>query len=295
MTFDTEQIYKQLNESISIGVEELIINKLNKIYSLDSNIEVAKAFIAEILDSYQQLSRAINTQNASNVFQAYYTILESTENILKRHSDILNNDAIEMIEIRWFISCSKSTIQGFEVILNSFKQSEMISFLEEFYNGLDLIVRVLEDSVLTYNYFYLNTSLGILIHDFIIIAPEFVEKKINQFKGKSYNTSKFIYWQRLIFRALASATDTLSSNNASETTRESTIKELYPDQESYKYMETQGQLFDKSLPKLNQKYRDMYVHFEDGKVLDYDQDEDTLIDRVLENNNYQDVFIEKVS
>lgn len=74
----------------------------------------------------------------------------------------------------------------------------------------------------------------------------------------------------------------------------SIIRELYPDEESYQYMETQGKLFDLALSELSRKYQGMYVHFENGQVLDYDEDEEVLIDRVLENNNYQDVFIKRV-
>lgn len=84
-------------------------------------------------------------------------------------------------------------------------------------------------------------------------------------------------------------------HNNIDTARESTIKNLYPDDESYIYMETQGLLFDQALSELRKKYKNMYVHFENGQVLDYDENEDILIDRVLENNNYQDVFIEKLS
>ena len=84
-------------------------------------------------------------------------------------------------------------------------------------------------------------------------------------------------------------------HNSIGTVRESTIKNLYPDDKSYIYMETQGVLFDRALSELRKKYNNMYVHFENGQVLDYDKNEDILIDRVLENNNYQDVFIEKVS
>lgn len=295
MTLDTNQLYEQLNKGISVGVEELLINKLNKIYSLDSDIELAKVFITEILDLYQRLHTTINIDDSNEIFTAYYKTLKETENIINRYSDVLNHDAPEMREVKWFIWRSKYTIQGFEIIISSFKEKNKIDFLERYFDGLNLIVEVLEDSETTKNYFFFDTVLGVLIQDFISVAPMFVEKKYAQFKKQECDTAKLIFWQRSILRAIASAKSTLLRANTSAIARESTIKDLYPDDESYQYMETQGQLFDMSVSKLSNKYKNMYVHFEDGKVLDYDEDEETLIDRVLENNNYQDVFIERVS
>ena len=295
MTLDTNQLYEQLNKGISVGVEDLLINKLNKIYSLDSDIELAKVFITEILDLYQRLHETINLDDSNEIFTAYYQTLKETENIINRYSDVLNHDAPEMREVKWFIWRSKYTIQGFEIIIGSFKEKNRIDFLERYFDGLNLIVEVLEDSETTKNYFFFDTVLGVLIQDFISVAPMFVEKKYARFKKQECDTAKLIFWQRSILRAIASAKSTLLRANTSAITRESTIKELYPDDKSYQYMETQGQLFDMSVSKLSNKYKNMYVHFEDGKVLDYDEDEETLIDRVLENNNYQDVFIERVS
>jgi hypothetical protein len=59
-------------------------------------------------------------------------------------------------------------------------------------------------------------------------------------------------------------------------------------------MERQGKIFDDMLPTLAKHYAGKYVHFEDGKVLDYDDNKSRLVTRVLEKDSSKQTFIEKV-
>ncbi|WP_013323620.1 DUF5678 domain-containing protein [Gloeothece verrucosa] len=72
--------------------------------------------------------------------------------------------------------------------------------------------------------------------------------------------------------------------------QEEKLKKLYfqyVGEEEYYYGKRQEESFNKNLPILIKQYSGKYVLFEDGKVIDYDLDEDTLLDRVEETDFYQ--------
>jgi hypothetical protein len=63
------------------------------------------------------------------------------------------------------------------------------------------------------------------------------------------------------------------------------------------YMEAQEKQFNKKLIDLQKEYSGKYILFENGKVIDFDLDEDTLLDRVWETDfvkKRNGIFIKKV-
>jgi Family of unknown function (DUF5678) len=62
------------------------------------------------------------------------------------------------------------------------------------------------------------------------------------------------------------------------------ISDLFWDKQDYTYITQQKQAFDRCLPELIEKYADKYVLFEDGIVIDSDEDEDVLLDRAFETD-----------
>jgi predicted transcriptional regulator len=66
------------------------------------------------------------------------------------------------------------------------------------------------------------------------------------------------------------------------------VEGLFWNQDAYNYITKQSDLFDTMLPQLIEQYAGMYVLFEDGKVIDADIDEDTLLDRVWETDIVRD-------
>lgn len=79
-----------------------------------------------------------------------------------------------------------------------------------------------------------------------------------------------------------------------EQEEEEALKNLYPDLETYEYMEGQGKIFDLHLPRLQEKYPNMYVRFENGVVLDWDEDDMKLVERSEQKCAGKLFFIEKV-
>ncbi|MDJ0615612.1 MAG: hypothetical protein QNJ63_02500 [Calothrix sp. MO_192.B10] len=103
----------------------------------------------------------------------------------------------------------------------------------------------------------------------------------------------------LIFSALAYYHDHISEVQKllqvqEQVANEEIAKNLYPDLATYEYLQHQGKLFDEMLPKLLPKYENYYVYFEEGKVLEYNQDEEKLLDLVEKKYGLKPMFIEKV-
>jgi hypothetical protein len=74
-----------------------------------------------------------------------------------------------------------------------------------------------------------------------------------------------------------------------------TTSNVYPDPEVLEYMEHQVQLFDQMRPELLKHYQDQYIWFEDGKVLDTDQDQAALAIRAYSQKGLRPLLIKKVS
>ena len=71
-------------------------------------------------------------------------------------------------------------------------------------------------------------------------------------------------------------------------------KEAYPDPQILSYMEQQAKLFEQKRAELLKQYGEMYVVFENGEVLDADEDEAALVTRTYQRS-FKDRFIKKVS
>ena len=79
-----------------------------------------------------------------------------------------------------------------------------------------------------------------------------------------------------------------------EKVQKESAKSLYPDSETYHYIQKQAADFEQVLPELLREYAGYYVYFEDGRVLEADTDEERLLDLVEEKYGLKPMFIEKV-
>jgi hypothetical protein len=68
----------------------------------------------------------------------------------------------------------------------------------------------------------------------------------------------------------------------------------YPDPEVLEYIEYQANLFDQQRSELLKQYQNQYVWFEDGEVLDTDQDQSALVNRVYSKIGPRPLLIKKV-
>jgi hypothetical protein len=69
----------------------------------------------------------------------------------------------------------------------------------------------------------------------------------------------------------------------------------YIDHDRLAHLEHQQMLFDVAKPELLQTYRDQYVAFEDGQVLDYDSDDRAMAERVYAKYGYRDILMQWVT
>jgi uncharacterized protein (DUF433 family) len=83
-------------------------------------------------------------------------------------------------------------------------------------------------------------------------------------------------------------------SNQQKATETEIAKSLYPDLETYKFIQLQAQLFKQMLPELIINYEGQYVYFENGQVLASDTDEERLLDFVEGKFGLKPMFIEKV-
>ncbi len=73
-----------------------------------------------------------------------------------------------------------------------------------------------------------------------------------------------------------------------------TTPDVYPDPDVLDYIEHQAQLFDQMRPELLKHYRGQYVWFEDGNVLDTDEDRAALTIRAYNRTGLRPLLIKKV-
>ncbi|WP_310483884.1 hypothetical protein [Chamaesiphon sp. VAR_48_metabat_403] len=81
-----------------------------------------------------------------------------------------------------------------------------------------------------------------------------------------------------------SSTDLVRTVDKNGNSFEYKIEDLYPNEDSYRYITNQSKVFQEYLPELVTKYGGKYVVFEDGKVIDCDEDEDILLERIWETD-----------
>jgi hypothetical protein len=68
----------------------------------------------------------------------------------------------------------------------------------------------------------------------------------------------------------------------------------YPAPEIVAYMEQQADLFEIAKPQLIEQFRDRYVWFENGQVLDSDLNHEALVLRIYGEGEPRPLFIRKV-
>jgi hypothetical protein len=67
-----------------------------------------------------------------------------------------------------------------------------------------------------------------------------------------------------------------------------TVRDLFWSQDAYDYLKEQEKSFAVHLPELIDRYSGQFIVFEDGRVIDADLSEDTLLDRISETDFFKD-------
>jgi hypothetical protein len=67
-----------------------------------------------------------------------------------------------------------------------------------------------------------------------------------------------------------------------------TVRDLFWSQDAYDYLKEQEKSFAVHLPELTARYGGQFIVFEDGRVIDADLSEDTLLDRISETDFFKD-------
>ena len=67
-----------------------------------------------------------------------------------------------------------------------------------------------------------------------------------------------------------------------------TLRDLFWSQDAYDYLKEQEKSFEVHLPELIDRYGGQFIVFEDGRVIDADLSENTLLDRISETDFFKD-------
>ena len=67
-----------------------------------------------------------------------------------------------------------------------------------------------------------------------------------------------------------------------------TLRDLFWSQDAYDYLKEQEKSFEVHLPELIDRYGGQFLVFEDGRVIDADLSENTLLDRISETDFFKD-------
>lgn len=67
-----------------------------------------------------------------------------------------------------------------------------------------------------------------------------------------------------------------------------TVRDLFWSQDAYDYLKEQEKSFEVHLPELIDRYGGQFIVFENGRVIDADFSEDTLLDRISDTDFFKD-------
>ena len=86
----------------------------------------------------------------------------------------------------------------------------------------------------------------------------------------------------------------ISDNSLSNAESLEKEQAIYPNIETRNYLQRQSKLYNQQKSQLLNKYSGMYIIFEEGKVIDADQDETALVMRAYKKMGVRDLFVKKV-
>lgn len=182
-------------------------------------------------------------------------------------------------------------LQGLYAICEGKAEGGVLPKMQKIYEGVDKVDRAIEEYPLLLpdltGQIFADLANAILA-DTNQIAPaengSEDSQQIESYKRMLSHCARSILWQ----------VDKYEGQRTAEQAAEEKLKNFYPDLETYEYMEGQAKIFARHLPRLQEKYPDMYVRFENGEVFDWDEDELTLVQRSEKQCGRQLFFIGEV-
>lgn len=292
----------------------MAINLHQIIQNSDDNEQILR-----IKETFSQIEQIVNTSNASlsekdeflSVFEdicdlirgkndlqkkcEFLQALEENLEILKEFANQENIDSIEQIQ-----NLAKIETKWLESKLYFYSASLAIENNEKeltiIYKGCICFLDIVENY---YNYFTKNKqkiireiAQNIISYQlFIDYAKERPGGELTSTAIAIINAAKAILWEVDRHEKV----NLESASLAEEMEYEKKVQSLFPDQESYDYMRKQSQVFSEKWPEIVINFCNKYVLFENGEVLDSDEDRDALINRAWEKTGPRTIFTEFVS
>ena len=181
--------------------------------------------------------------------------------------------------------------QGIYAICESNTEGGVLRGIQKIYEGVDIVDRAIEEYPLL-----LPDFTGQLFADLAYRTLAYTDQVAPAENGSEYLQQIESYKRMLSHcaRSILWQVDKYERQRTAEQAAEEKLKNFYPDLETYEYMEGQAKIFARHLPRLQEKYPNMYVRFENGEVFDWDEDELTLVKRSEKKCGRQLFFIGEV-
>jgi len=303
MAINLQQIVENINDNEEIQEVketfsriEQILNKMFHSPNASFPEEAIREFFS-VYDLYLRILEENDLQKKCKILQELEQNLEIYKNKYKEFANQEAIDVIEQIQIWgrnttvWLTSKIYFHLGYLEIEKNNNEKG-----LTLIYNGCLFLLDIVENY---YNYFTKNGHKIIReIAKNLISDQPFIDDAKKQPGGEVASTTiairnaaKAILWE--VDRHEKANLE--SASLAEEMEYEKRVQSLFPDKESYDYMRKQSQLFSEKWSEIVVNFCNKYILFENGEVLDSDEDRDALINRAWEKTGPRTIFTEFVS
>lgn len=269
------------------------IDKLNNIL-LSSEAEIPPESAEEFEAIRQVIIKTLTLKELLPQAEMYLDIGNLLLGFITKYKDFLSAEYCEEVSSSVsIVQAASLLLRGIHLVNTSKTLDDNFTKLEELTSAMHYIAQALEEHSLFLslnNYNYLME-----------IAHRAVEATKDLKPENSNEEIKFNFYKKILKRSVRSMLLIVEEFEKKEKEKqedieyERKVQNLFSDTESYEYMMRQWQLFSEKWSEIVVDYCGKYILFEDGKVVDWDEDSDTLIDRVRAKTGPRTLFTKFVS
>lgn len=268
-------------------------SSLEKLYCLDNYHEKEKEINNFINDFIIKCKQLLQQNDVDDIFEHSNYLIKFTNHFIDKNKGFIT------VECREIINCILYLSIGIGIILCGILQLEKSRLINDqlkstsfAYDGVDRIAVSLEKYL---NFFPNQILLEVkkILENIQYNADKNYQENIdylyNQEDEKIYVVNNLVSMKRACNSTILLIEKYLKKNR-----EEQQIIDLYPSQESFEYIRKQQYKFSQIDKNKLKEYQGQFIFFEDDKIKDADLNEETLVQRVMNNVGYRDIFITKV-
>ena len=283
---------KVKNQIIKDGEKALIEKKsfLEKLYSLEDYSEKKKEKEVFLEKFIQKSTEILSENDIDSICKKSQQLIEIVETFINKNLEFLKkHDQAEIWNATGTIVSLGDILTGLIRIEESHEIIEKIESIKIAYDGVDRIATSIENNIAVIPHKILIRVKNILEN--IAINTKNNEEYIEYFQDKE--KTKFIDHSVAIKRTCISAKYLIEEHIKHRRKKEKEI-ELYPNKETYDYINKQKMLFNQLSKDELAEYKGQFVCFEDGQIISSGTDKKNVIQKAIERLGYKSLFVKKV-